>query len=175
MPAISSLLRRLPLRRPVRRSEWTTSGVRPANHPAKRILGAARILDGLLDPGPAQSISSLVRGDDAKGLSSLLEARPFVGAGRARELAANVALPFTHARARAAGDLELESASLEMFGRLPALQENSVTREMRRLLADMGKSIRPGGARRQQGLMHLYKSMTRRSVHDDPQDRPPRS
>ena len=171
-PAISSLLRRLPLRRPVRRSEWTTSGVRPANHPAKRILGAARILDGLLDPGPAQSIAGLVRRDNAKGLSSLLEARPFVGAGRARELAANVALPFTHARARANGDLELESASLEMFGRLPALQENSVTREMRRLLADAGKSIRPRGARRQQGLMHLYKSMTRRAVHGDPQDRP---
>ncbi len=175
LPAISSLLRRLPLRRPVHKSEWTTSGVRPANHPARRTIGAARILDRLLDTGPAESIVGAVRRGDARDLSSILEARPFVGGGRARELAANVALPFTHARARATGDLELESASLEMFGRLPALQENSVTREMRRLLADMGKSIRPGGARRQQGLIHLYKSMTRRSVHDDPQDRPPRS
>lgn len=167
-PAISSLLRRLPLRRPVRRSEWTTSGVRPANHPARRALGAARILDGLLDLGPAESIAGTVRRGDARGLSSMLEARPFVGAGRARELAANVALPFAHAYARKQADGEMEAASLEIFGRLPALQENAVTREMRRLLSGAGKSIRPGGARRQQGLMHLYKSMTRRAVHGDP-------
>ena len=169
-PAISSLLRRLPLPRPVRQGEWTTSGVRPANHPARRVLGAAAIVDALLDRGPAGSISRLVRRSDAKGLSFLLEARPYVGTGRARELAANVVLPFTHASARGRGDAELESASLDMFGRLPALQENSVTREMRRLLADAGKSIRPGGARRQQGLIHLYKGMTRPAVHGDPRE-----
>ena len=162
--AISSLLRRLPLRRPVRKDEWTTSGVRPANHPARRILGAARIVDGLLDIGPAESIAGSVRRDNSRGLSSMLSARPFVGTGRARELIANVALPFSHAHARARGDGELESASLEMFGRLPALQENSVTREMRRLLAGAGKSFAPGGARRQQGLIHLYRGMTRRTV-----------
>jgi len=169
-PAISSLLRRLPLRRPVRQGEWTTSGVRPANHPARRILGAARILDSLLDPGPSTSIAGQVRPGDARGLLSVLEARPFVGTGRARELAANVALPFAHAYAGTRGDVEMEAASLEMFGRLPALQENSVTREMRRLLADAGKSIRPGGARRQQGLIHLYKGMTRPAVHGDPRE-----
>ena len=167
-PAISALLRRLPLRRPIRKGEWTTSGVRPANHPARRALGAACILDQLLDLGPAGSIAGPVRLDDARGLSSMLSARPFVGDGRARELAVNVALPFTHAHARTRGARELESASVEMFGRLPALQENSVTREMRRLLAEAGRSIGPGGARRQQGLMHLYKSMTRRAVHGDP-------
>ncbi len=174
-PAISSLLRRLPLRRPVRKGEWTTSGVRPANHPARRTLGAARILDSLLDDGPAESIARAVRRGEPRNLSAMLEARPFVGAGRARELAANVALPFTHASARGRGDAGLESASLEMFGRLPALQENAVTREMRLMLAGAGKSIRPGGARRQQGLMHLYKSMIRRTVHGDPGNRQPRS
>ena len=167
-PAISSLLRRLPLRRPVRKSEWTTSGARPANHPARRTLGAAHILDGLLDAGPAESIAGPVRRGDARGLSSMLEARPFVGGGRARELAANVALPFAHAYARTRGDGEMEAASLEMFGRLPTLQENAVTREMRRLLADAGKSIRPGGARRQQGLVHLYKGMTRPTMYSEP-------
>ena len=174
-PAISSLLRRLPLRRPVRKGEWTTSGVRPANHPARRTLGAARILDSLLDAGPAESIARAVRRGEPRNLSAMLEARPFVGAGRARELAANVALPFAHAYARTRGESEMEAASLEMFGRLPALQENAVTREMRRLLADAGKSIRPGGARRQQGLIHLYKSMIRRTVHGDPGNRQPRS
>lgn len=173
LPAISSLLRRLPLRRPVRMSEWTTSGVRPANHPARRILGAARILDGLLDAGPAESIAGTVRRGDARGLSSMLEARPFVGEGRARELAANVALPFAHAYAGTRGDVEMESASLEMFGRLPSLQENSVTREMRRLLAGAGKSIRPGGARRQQGLVHLYKGMTRPTHSESGKTQPP--
>ena len=168
LPAITSLLRRLPLGRPVPKDEWTTSGVRPANHPYRRILGAASIVDGLLHLGPGESVAAPVRRGDVKGLSSMLSARPFVGAGRARELAVNVALPFAHAVARARGDGDLESASLEMFGRLPALQENSVTREMRRLLAESGKRVVPGGARRQQGLMHLYKGMTRRAVQADP-------
>ena len=168
LPAITALLRRLPLRRPVRGGEWTTSGVRPANHPARRILGATRILDRLMDLGPAESIAVPIRRDDARGLSSMLEARPFVGKGRASEIAVNVALPFAHAMAKARGDGELESASLEMFGRLPALQENSVTREMRRILVGAGKGIGPGGARRQQGLVHLYKGMTRRTMHEHP-------
>ena len=170
MPAISSLLRRLPLRRPVRKDEWTTSGLRPANHPSRRILGAVSIVDGLLRLGPGESLAAPVRRGDVKALSSMLSARPFVGAGRARELAVNVVLPFAHAGARAEGDGDLESASLELFARLPALQENSVTREMRRLLAEAGKSIRPGGARRQQGLMHLYKGMTRRTMHGGRRD-----
>ena len=167
LPGISALLHRLPLGRPIRKGEWTTSGVRPANHPTRRVLGAACIVDSLLDLGPAESIAGLVRQDDARGLWSMLSARPFVGEGRARELAANVALPFTHALARTRGDGELESASLEIFGRLPALQENALTREMRRILADSGKSVGPGGARRQQGLIHLYKGMTRRTLHGD--------
>ncbi len=174
LPAISALLRRLPLRRPIRKGEWTTSGVRPANHPARRVLGAACIVDSLLDLGPAESIAGVVRGTDLRGLSDMLSAKPFVGAGRGRELMANAALPFTHALGRRRGDEELSRASLEMFGRLPALQENSVTREMRRILAEAGKSVGPGGARRQQGLMHLYKSITRRAV-GDPRDEPPRS
>ena len=173
LPAISALLRRLPLRRPVRRGEWTTSGVRPANHPARRVLGAASIVDGLLEMSPAESIAEPIRRGDHGRLSSMLSARPFVGAGRARELVANAALPFAHALAMTGGDGELESASLETFGRLPALQENSVTREMRRILADAGKSVGPGGARRQQGLIHLYKGMTRRAVHGDPRQRQP--
>ena len=142
--------------------------MRPANHPARRVLGAACIVDGLLEQGPAEAMAGLVLRDDHKGLSSTLSARPLVGAGRARELVANVALPFAHAIARARDDGKLESASLEMFSRLPSLQENAVTREMRRILADAGKSIRPGGARRQQGLIHLYKGMTRRTVHGSP-------
>ena len=173
LPAISALLRRLTLRRPIRKGEWTTSGVRPANHPARRILGAACIVDRLMDLGPAESIAGPVRRDDAKGLSSMLSERPFVGAGRARELAANVALPLTHTLGSLRGDRELAGASLEMFGRLPALQENAVTREMRRILAEAGKSIGPGGATRQQGLIHFYKGMTRRSVHGDARDTQP--
>ena len=163
-PAITALLGRLPRRRPIPRGEWTTSGVRPSNHPARRVLGAACIVDRLMVGGPAESIADLVRRADARGLAAMLSARPFVGAGRARELAANAALPFAHALGNVKGDGELATAGLEMYGRLPALQENSVTREMRRILAEAGKSIGPGGARRQQGLIHLYKGMTRRAV-----------
>ena len=104
LPAISALLRRLPLRRPIRKGEWTTSGVRPANHPARRVLGATRIVDRLLDLGPAESIAGVVGGTDLRGLSDMLSAKPFVGAGRGRELITNAALPFTHALGKRRGE-----------------------------------------------------------------------
>ena len=166
--AMDAILARLSRPRRVPKKEWTTSGARPANHPARRIAGAARILDGLLDVGPAEAVAAAVRGGSAPRLAAMLSARPFVGTGRARELAVNAALPFAHALGGVMRDESLKAASREMYERMPALQENAVTREMRRILEAAGKRVTAKSARRRQGLIQLYRSMTRPTTDVSP-------
>ena len=78
----------------------------------------------------------------------------------------NCVMPFLHGWARRERDGELEELSLESYRRSPRLQENEITREMARLasqgLADGSDPRRVvEGARRQQGLVHLHRVMTR--------------
>ena len=97
-----------------------------------------------------------------------------MGRGRVRDMVVNSVLPFLHALAQMRGDAQLEQLSLEIYCGYPKLQENELTREMRRqllsrlLTADASLGPRsaqtdmPGrydvvtNARRQQGLLHLH-------------------
>ena len=49
---------------------------------------------------------------------------------------------------------------MEIYRRMPGLADNEITREMKRLLPP---GVDTRGARRQQGLIHLYKHM--RATH----------
>ena len=82
--------------------------------------------------------------------------RPFIGPGRAGDVVVNVVLPFVHALAYEAMDWELVRLSLEVYATYPRLEANEVTREMGRLLGRTRVSRIVTGARRQQGLVHLY-------------------
>ena len=89
-----------------------------------------------------------------------------VGRARARDMMVNCVLPFLHGWARSGGDGELDELTLEGYRGFPRLQENEITREMARLasqgLADGGDTRRVvDGARRQQGLVHLHRVMSR--------------
>ena len=59
-----------------------------------------------------------------------------IGRGRARDMAVNCVLPFLHALAQLRDDAELSQLSLEVYREFPKLQENELTREMRRRLID---------------------------------------
>ena len=48
----------------------------------------------------------------------------------------------------------------ELYRRFPKLPENDVTREMARLLSSRGHELEINGARRQQGLIEMYRTMT---------------
>ena len=145
------------------RKAWKTAGVRPGNHPLRRLQGLAALLDRHVAPGLGASLAQRVAAGATELVASLTVAAPgglggsaLVGKGRALEIAVNVALPVLDAWAEAAGDQTLRARCRQLYQSLPALQENTITREARRLA---GGSYLPKvhlGACRQQGLLHLY-------------------
>jgi hypothetical protein len=75
-----------------------------------------------------------------------------IGRGRAREMVVNILLPFSFAWEEG----ELKEHALELYRSYPLLDENQITRQMSRQMF-VGSGM-VNSARRQQGLIHLYKS-----------------
>ena len=140
------------------RSSWTLSGIRPSNHPAKRIAGFSRVLVGLMsmdgssgeydgrsltrtfirlasaDEHAATTIRVLERalmGQNVGGReeSESVKGPASIGKGRARDMVVNAVLPFLLALGRADEDDALTQRSLALFEHCPRLQENELTRE----------------------------------------------
>ena len=144
------------------RREWHLSGLRPANHPLRRIAGAAALVDRYSQAGLVDSLQraadQAVRSGSPKALTACLtiagdgERAAPVGEGRARDLAVNVALPFFHALSGGGAD-----GYLDLYRRFGKSQDNELTREMTRLLLDPAWGTLITSARRQQGLIHLHR------------------
>ena len=79
-------------------------------------------------------------------------------------MAVNVLLPFCSAWGSATGDRQLPRVALALYRRWPALPENEITREVRARLYGPGpvreSPQRTMSARRQQGMIHLYRRWT---------------
>ena len=159
---------------PLARREWHCFRVRPANHPRRRVAGAAVLLARFLESGlvaglqpaaesgiPSRLTSALVAGKSDAGGRSL------IGPGRARDLAVNVVLPFFHALETQAlaglpGEGDPDSGQrysqiyLQSYRRFGLLQDNELLREMRDRLLDPAGTGAIDSARRQQGLLHLH-------------------
>lgn len=142
---------------------WQLSGVRPGNMPQRRIAAAGYLLAGYLGRGLVPSLLQLVRGADAKNGHRRLEeglmvTRGFYGAligrGRAGEMVVNILLPFSFAWAQG----EPREHALELYRSYPLLEENQITRQMSKQLFAGTRYGVVNSARRQQGLIHLYKS-----------------
>lgn len=132
---------------------WRTAGVRPANHPRRRIAGAAALLARVSEEGLFAACERAGAGGPA-ALEALFavsgaDGGALIGAGRAREIAVNAALPAL----AAAGSGDAEGVYL----RFPAPPENALTKEARRLAGAAGMRLT---ACEQIGLIRLY----RRSV-----------
>ena len=141
--------------RPLSEKDWKLFRVRPSNHPARRIIGVAHILDNCLDDGMAETFAVALSQGGAKSLTARMEHRPYIGKGRARDMLINIALPFLHAHATEIGNAELSDAAQAAYASAPKLQENEITREVRRLCG-IGREVKVT-ARRQQGMIGLYK------------------
>jgi len=154
---------------------WELAG-RPQNHPARRLAGAARLVvrcvDGGLLPGllaavregPSDLAAALqVPGDgfwrDHYDLASGPTRLPagLIGAGRAGELAVNVVLPFALAWAETRGDAALAEAAAAVYRRFPRTSSYGL---LRSLSAALGGRV-TAGARRQQGMLHLFRRYCR--------------
>ena len=127
---------------------WKTTGVRPVNHPRRRIRGAAALAARVSDEGLIAACERAV----AEGRTSLERlfvvegpGGALIGAGRAREIVVNAVLPLL-----AAGNPHAE----DVFVQYPSLPENSLTREARRLTGAQGIRL---SACEQLGLVRLYR------------------
>jgi hypothetical protein len=100
---------------------WRLSGARPANHPLRRLEGAAILLDRHLVSGLARGLEEVARRGRGHTLVAALTARPFIGSGRAREIAVNVALPLLHSWAGVRRDTEMATRCLELYRSFPKL------------------------------------------------------
>jgi len=158
-----ALLKLLPRSRRLSAGEWRLFRVRPGNDPARRVLGAALLADRYVRTGMARGLAEVVAGGRAAPLVQGLSAGPYVGAGRAREISVNAVLPFIHAWAGVTRQQSLQRSCLELYRGFPSLADNEITREMRRVLSLEKGSVEARGARRHQGLIQIYKSMTRQT------------
>ena len=140
---------------PLSEKDWKLFRVRPSNHPARRIIGMARILADCMDDSISEKFAADLLQGAGKALAARMEHRPHIGKGRARDMLINIALPFLHAHAAERGNGELADAAQAAYATAPKLQENEITREMRRLL-NIGKEVKMT-ARRQQGMIGLYR------------------
>ena len=136
---------------------WRTSGVRPANHPRRRILGAAFLIARTADDG-LLAACSIACAAGPSALEQLLTVTggggTLIGAGRAREAAVNAVLPVIAAQVMIEAQAGMSDAAAEAYRLFPSLPDNSVTREARRLAGAQGMRL---SACEQLGLMRLYR------------------
>jgi hypothetical protein len=158
--------------KPMDPSCWHLFRVRPENHPARRLTGAAHLLARYLDEGLLEGVLRLV--EESRFDISRLEAgfimsaeghrcygeRALIGQGRAREIAINIALPFVFAWAEVNSQAGLAEQALRLYMVYPRSGGNEITRDLLKLLGS-GASAVVDSARRQQGLLHLDKTFCR--------------
>ncbi len=145
--------------------EWHCFRVRPANHPRRRIGGAARLLarrfDGTLEGGLVEGFFRMAAEGSSRRLTDALTVTgggvTYIGAARAKEVAVNVVLPFLHGLAKTNGDGETAANCLGLYRKFGKLAGNEVERETAGLLSVAGIALPKLNARRQQGLIHLQR------------------
>lgn len=142
---------------------WCRAAGRPANNPRKRVDAAASLVSiWLRCGGPMRyAIDVVQRAERGSQVRDAFRAGSGeIGAGRAGEIAINAVLPLIAAWAEKRRDRSLYSKTLRLFSNHPSLPANSVSKEAERMLRIRGTGPeRIAGARQQQGLIHIYKTM----------------
>ena len=145
------------------RRRWRLFRIRPANHPRRRIAGAATLFHRLAAPGLVEYAVRWVHEGSFKAiLQDLTVADPaggpaLIGRARALDMAVNVVFPFLHAHGLHRRDEELAHTALDLFMAGPRLQPNRITREMEDMLFPNRWRPIAAAAPRQQGLIHFHR------------------
>jgi len=153
---------------------WRFTGVRPANHPHRRLGAAAallkkhpqfmeKVIGAVESGGDPEKLFSEIRDDYwsyhfTLGSKTQSRSSELIGASRAREIVANVVLPFVAAYAENNGDRKLYETVKEQYARLPAAPSNSVVRLATGQLFEQSSAMRRfiKTTRQQQGLMQIF-------------------
>jgi len=151
-------------------TNWETARVRPANHPARRLLALAAWIAGTPEGLTAALLAPLTAYPDeprlaVRALREVLRPRAAflrgesspIGADRAGEISVNVVLPFALVYGLQVGDEVLVTGSERVWETFPAPRDNAITRAMREQLSGTGvDAFRVRTGRHQQGLIALY-------------------
>jgi hypothetical protein len=161
--------------------DWELFKVRPGNHPVRRLAAAARLLQRFRSPGWLPSLVDLVRtGPPEKsapvlekaltvvdegywtshydfGLSNTSINAVLLGRQRAGEIIVNILVPFVLYWSRLVGEDQLSAKTLEIYRQYPRMEINSIEIHMLRQLNLTSHLV--DSARRQQGLLHIYKTL----------------
>lgn len=159
------------------KAAWRFAGLRPANHPARRLALAAHWgSDGTLAQRLEQWLLRNISADDLEQtLNDALAApehpfwgrhltfnskaaprpQPLLGASRATDLAINVILPWLWIRAEVGRNEKLRNQAQRRYLAWPPAQDNSVLRLARQRL--LGGRWKPATAAQQQGLIQIVR------------------
>ena len=160
--------------------DWSYFKMRPGNFPRRRIAAISYLLlryrkEGLL-AGVIHRLEEASPDDRGSGLEGSMQVAAegfwgsnldldtpcsrhipaLLGVNRARVIVVNVLLPFAVAWSQFDDRPAPEEKALEIHRRYPALPENTLERHMRRQLGIGRLSV--NSARRQQGLIHIYRT-----------------
>jgi hypothetical protein len=158
----------------LRPEAWRFSGVRPANHPHRRLGAAVALLKK--HPNLMEKVVGAVEsgGDPARLFSEIRDeywsyhftlgsktqsrASELIGASRAQEIVVNIVLPFVAAYAENNGDRTLYETAKAHYARLPAVPSNSIIRLASSQLFEESATARRfiKTTRQQQGLMQIF-------------------
>jgi len=161
--------------------DWHLFKVRPNNSPIRRIVAMSYLILRYRERGIVDGVVNMVKEAPLSqghyrlekgllvtpdgywashfdfGVGSRISSQTLLGSQRAADIAVNVLLPFIVAWSRLNFQPELEKKSLDLYHRYPWLAVNTVERHMRGQL-ELSSSL-VGSARRQQGLIHIYKTL----------------
>lgn len=148
-----------------------TRGLRPVNHPRRRLAGAARLLvrkgpdlvaslDEVREAGEGRPLLGLVRSwevaaDGGRRTGGTMPA--LIGRGRALELLVNAVLPFAAAWGERTRRSSLSEAALCVFRKLPRSGSYGAVRFLESALRPPAEAQHEAGACFQQGLLYLYR------------------
>jgi len=158
--------------------EWHLCQVRPNNSPLRRLVAmgllihryrggglVTGVLEGLREePGhrrvrrhlEAAVMVTAHGGQAGSRLTSGGQGPALIGRERAAAIVVNVLLPFAFAWGGLCGQQETAARALNLYREYPSLAANAVERHMKLQFGATGKLI--SSARRQQGLLHLYRT-----------------
>lgn len=130
---------------------------RPLNRPERRLEALAHLLVRYGQAGLLAGMAGLLRGVSSPaeleaGLLVGVRRPALLGRERAAAVAVNVLLPFFWAW----GEPALVEKALALYCAYPRRGENGVVRQMRQMLGLEASMV--GSARREQGLIHLYRT-----------------
>ncbi len=167
------------------RTVWKFHGLRPANHPQRRLALAAHWLadNHFISNIEAWSAAKLPGGKLLDSLLKLFQVegdefwsrhwtfqsarlpkpQPLLGAARVTDLAVNVVLPWLWTRAREGGNEKLQGEIERRFFTWPAGEDNSVLKLARQRLLGSSNARLLKSAAAQQGLLQIVRDFCEHS------------